>query len=1004
MSAESVRLFKSLKHGSCTDSYHDFHVKGFNPKREPDNSKPGLAEVLKGFVANPTSEPIPYGRVGKDVDADTLREEPAMLNELFHNVTINGKSIITAEIGKEKPTDNIIRSLIENSKTPAGLQTADGAHFDLNGMEGRTGYKLKILNKNGDGNVKAIACNLTTDDYFDFFGTENINLLFDASVINVTGYIKGCKPGNHTLNLKRVVNRELINDPAPKTYEEPEQKVKNPKVNFEIMFEVSKENITYSKNNLTLTTENQYQRDKFFSNFDFCISPISDDRKKLPKTNVDIIGDGGKRIYINDSPHENNNISNCWGRIIQAFKSSAMKHIESAAYFQCKRSGDWLQALSCLDTGRKYSGKISTTPAPLPGNKIILVTHDRVLLWYALFMGVDVLMTYKMPAAGAVEDDSPGDDEVEALGDDDIKCDPTGSQRFMLYFSADKRGETPQQRTARLIKAADANIAANSMNAINTWISQYNTWIQTIKDRRKAAILEQYNTIYGAKAPKDIEKLLKIYYEFTSLDYVPIVSTTGAELLKAYNESKSKIAAAGANKAVAEAAAAGAADAYLSYYNNMLYKSISLPDENSVLMATNAFRRDELYTNMVSLAQPVIPGRGERPYGGLTPKARAIATASYLTQRLPNDLLIQLSTQTESIKTKFFAGRTFLIDTFLPQLLIAVQKAPAAAAAAASADVTDAIKQESEALGELMKTGAAGAVAAAAPAVEQADIAPDASQGTGARRVAIAMTSLGNAFRKFGAFVRDALSGRLVSGFGVQGGGGEPDAAISQLFYALYMRQLMQDLSSFESAGDEDYQYYEALAKVVISCTTDSMRIRDSKFYNKTENIFYNALPNGRWGEDDDLIFFKDELFTKRVAFVARQVALHSIDMATGQIGLIGNTGEIPREAVKEYNKIKDRVNPLNFSQRQNLLIGELRKRLMYPDAPAIPAGIKGAVSLPVKAGLERVTSGPIQLEAKAQTVGGRRTMRRRGGSRGRRVTRKQRGYKKRGSSRRQRN
>jgi len=54
-------------------------------------------------------------------------------------------------------------------------------------------------------------------------------------------------------------------------------------------------------------------------------------------------------------------------------------------YLQQKRSGDWLQVLSCLDTIRY----------PIPQDtRIIFVTIDILALVYALTVGVDVLFTY----------------------------------------------------------------------------------------------------------------------------------------------------------------------------------------------------------------------------------------------------------------------------------------------------------------------------------------------------------------------------------------------------------------------------------------------------------------------------------------------------------------------------------------------------------------------------------------------------------------------------------
>ena len=293
--ASTATPFLSIKHGACTDSYHDFGHggKGFNTSTTADANKPGLAEVKVGLptgTAVEATKPVSRG-AGIPITVDTLRDEPTMLCELFQRVSINNTRVVPGareNAGLSAPASfNIIQQILDLMQ---GQLYAD-ANITLPTIDGDRGYTLKVLHKEvADtkiGNIKQIGCKLNTNDFYSFFGTENINLLFDASVVNVTALIKNCKLATgekevKSLNLKRIINRELINDPAPKTYEEPATPAKSP-VNFEIMFETQGSDITYGRYTGSLVKQNDQQRDKFFSLFDFRMGPLINEPKKLPK-------------------------------------------------------------------------------------------------------------------------------------------------------------------------------------------------------------------------------------------------------------------------------------------------------------------------------------------------------------------------------------------------------------------------------------------------------------------------------------------------------------------------------------------------------------------------------------------------------------------------------------------------------------------------------------------------------------------------------------------------
>jgi len=1038
-------LFLSHKHGACADSFHDFsHGKSsFNTKRDADKNKPGLYEVLKGLPesTNKALNGIPKTRDEKSLDGDMLRKEATMLNEMFSGQTINGLSI-SDPLAKEK--GNIVKKLIEAMRKGTrgtvvtkptgevdwdsiqpGTDSFNNVALNLNTLEGAaTGYTVKILHKtlaNGkiEGNVKQIQCHLTSDDYVNFFGTNEINLLFDAAVINVTNIIRNCKagePGKAPLYLKRVVNRELINDPAPKTYSEPPTtgKIDN-NVNFDIVFEDNYEDITYSKHTDGLSSGTDFQRDKFFSSFDFRLSHMTrfTDAKgdtRLPKTTVDIIGSDGKRIYNNDNPHENNNIAKCWARIMQTFKASAIKHIEAAAYFQCKRSGDWFQALSCLDMGRRYKGRGEASV--LPGNKIILVTHDRVLLWYALFLGIDVLMTYKVAADDSAEEEEEEEEELTT----GTACQG-GSERYMIYFSSNKRGETEGERNLRLFTTLQEHLDNDpGLSIIKDWIVSYNSWLAEIKAERIADIESIYQEcmeqprVQSSAFGSASNRLIQAYFQYTALDYSEMSTKKLDNNLTTY---KDAVQAATVNdKIILTEEIAGYANIVLSYYNNMLYKSVSVPNKESLVNANTAYKRDDLYTNPVAIGTIIGgPSRERKTLNGvvtMSPSARATATAGFFVSRLPTELLEQLVKQMTDLKTKLTF--TCVLDVFLPNLMTGLStktettaqiteqlehdglegKNLKAAVKEVIEDVTVVVQQEQESLtaAAAVPSGANVAEVKAQLALENKALPDSVVLPNGAvavRQEIFTMASIGDSVRRFGHYIRGmVLRGR--AGYGVQGGGGGPDTVVSKLLYTLYLRQLYNDLSAFETDENEDYIYYDALARMVLACSARS-ELRVPNYYGRMEHLFYDVLPNGGWAMAEEAAgakFIRSERFADTVAFIAKNVALQSIDLATGSIASLGNAGDVSVGAVQLYNDLKVKLRGVDFDRRQAFLLNELQARMLSYIPQEQGIGLPGLASIAMRTGVGSAPVAPVGLPSfvpaarQAITVGGRRTRRRR--------------------------
>ena len=106
-------------------------------------------------------------------------------------------------------------------------------------------------------------------------------------------------------------------------------------------------------------------------------------------------GDSGKTFHTQikkgaytkniKNPKTENCITNAANLIKQIPANNEENKFKKYANFIQKRSGDWCQAMSTLDPSRVYSPQL---PLNTP---IFLITHDKILLSYALQIGVNVI-------------------------------------------------------------------------------------------------------------------------------------------------------------------------------------------------------------------------------------------------------------------------------------------------------------------------------------------------------------------------------------------------------------------------------------------------------------------------------------------------------------------------------------------------------------------------------------------------------------------------------------
>jgi len=193
----------------------------------------------------------------------------------------------------------------------------------------------------------------------------------------------------------------------------------------------------------------------FFSNFDIKLGPLDDLSYEI---------DG----LIIDNIKKDNSINGVISRLnhIKPIKNN----INVVYPFIQKRSGDWLQALSLLQPSRTYKpNNIEGVP--------ILVTFDRLLLGYALSIGVNVLFE---------------------------KLESASSEKSYVYFY----NSTEVSNTVKLREKKEE--LTKYLEYKDTLVNAYNYQIRQI-DEKLQSILNQMNRSSFNGTPTDLQNL---YFEF----------------------------------------------------------------------------------------------------------------------------------------------------------------------------------------------------------------------------------------------------------------------------------------------------------------------------------------------------------------------------------------------------------------------------------------------------------------------------------------------------------
>jgi hypothetical protein len=284
----------------------------------------------------------------------------------------------------------------------------------------------------------------------------------------------------------------------------------------------------------------------------------------------------------------------CWYLIKSCFKTDRLK---ASVHFQSKRSGDWLQALSCLDRSRNYGNPLTGKINHIEG-EITLVTHDLIFLAYALFIGIDVIFTHF-----------------------------SEGEHSLLYFRNDNHPnrELKGDRDTRIKEEAKSYIGA-PLEAHVAFINTYDTWIKEVIEAQTKIIgdtIKKPNSSKKADYFKQLWRLLSL--EYKSFDETRKELEGLKDKLKDENDTTS--------------------DKYLRTCERILsYKSIldirSLENEKDVKkifkQRMNSSANDPFYKYMIS---PTTSMRGTR--GGANISELAIQMVEAFRSRLSSQLFKQ---------------------------------------------------------------------------------------------------------------------------------------------------------------------------------------------------------------------------------------------------------------------------------------------------------------------------------------------------------------------------
>ena len=294
---------------------------------------------------------------------------------------------------------------------------------------------------------------------------------------NQHGFLSRLKQGlsKPDIKLYYVMTREVVNDPAPKTPVTDNLFTKKEGITLEAVLETGTEPITYP---FGFNPGKGRPTEKFFSNYTLSISPIRRQKSTFgtteqAQTDLTVTNQTGTQVRtIKNSKKENAiaSILSLFKNFLTGTKTApALKQFNVGSGWAQKRSGDWLQALCCLQLKQRTFDK------QLPEKCLpYFVSHDQIAVAYALQMGVSVVF----------------------IGVNKTEC-------YVL-----KNSELDVEAKQAIIATCTAEVAKYSRPNLKKFLENLKIFI----DGRIKVYTDQSNKAYTAISPKDFVGSLKPYF------------------------------------------------------------------------------------------------------------------------------------------------------------------------------------------------------------------------------------------------------------------------------------------------------------------------------------------------------------------------------------------------------------------------------------------------------------------------------------------------------------
>ena len=860
-----------LGNGAVADNKHDFFSTDwgnhFNLELNDKSDKPGIYEVLESLPGKiDIGTKVVHGKQLADV-----KSEEEFLSMIIEGFGGGGDPI---EFLKGKNAQQTI-------KTTSGPIPFQVSTVDITDAPIALSKFAEYLGINETG------------------GTANV--LIDASSINIMKIISKLTPTpGFTLNINLIVNRESANDPAGKITEFLGS-TGGAAVVTDVLFDRDPSEIIYSSR-----VPSDIGRENFFSAFDLKLGPLlmktsqrgGKTTSQGLKCHVEMTDAGGTRIHYSSDPKTTSSITDCVRRLMDAFKGITSENFrkdsrnKAAAAYTSKRSGDWLQALSINDKNRMYGSLFSGKLVKMEGITF-LVTHDIVLLAYALYNGKNVIFTHK---TGTIE---------------------KGNKRkvFIIFINTIENAIAPETVLEKLNTQYVAFAAAHA---------EYEAYVKAYDDTIKAVVVgfdREIQTAYAKFEKKGVNDKsagkicmdwLRALWKVKGIDYSLLTP-----VLEKLNEAKT---GADANIEMKKEV--------VSLYTNLFLKRRELPNPAKMKLNPKAFNSDTLYLRMVNLLQT----KGANKSRSMEdPGSQVIIIFNELKSHLSKiahprggtfyDVFVEqlgalhgALTNKDTLMTDM-VGMIGLDDSIdISEILLSGVQMEAAAGGGgggggggppAGMDGTEEIRivrGKMSWIASPEEVEEIRAEAAVAQKESEALLTSAESESKTKRNIAKTLTSFGNIFREGAKKLYETILSKKEGGSQSKKQSDNQETK-DKFIYTMYLYEIYKGLLNIDSEHNFDSDYYVELAVIALAALETHAKYMD------LIHCFYNVLPT--------------KLKDSGVRFLARQVGLHALDIncLDGNLDEIPHTGKINiAEILSRSEQIKKGLGSTYDTQRKALL------------------------------------------------------------------------------------